>query len=291
MNDIRIFQIHFHKDHLASLDPSFLPLDNAGRSDPHFEFDVFRRIHGSRLTEGASLWGAFSWKFGKKTQMKGTELLRIINENPGRDVYYCNHRPDLEAFFQNLWLHGETRHPGLISLAKDIFTKAGLDPDICFQVEPTSTFSAANFFVASPAFWQKYIAFVDRVLKPAMADPMLKNRILSKEADPRGIHAGATYLPFIIERLFGVFLSTAEGQVFSAFKYPVPDNESALSPHHQRLRQMKQAAWQTRSSWMMQCWYGYRNLVLEILNGPEWAKTHLETITPARIVFAAQRPD
>ena len=288
-SDVRVFQIHYRPEQVALLDPAFLPLDNGGKHDPFFEFGVFKRLTESPQTQGARLWGAFSWKFGQKTGMTGAQLLQTIEDHPGRDVYYCNHLPEIEALFQNLWMHGQTRHPGLIELAQAIFSNAGIDPKVCRLIEPTATFATANFFVATPRFWFAYIAFVERILQPALADPILGPRILSDRADPKNIHVGATYLPFIIERLFGVFLDSREGRTFHTMQYPVPTQESRLNPHLRRLRQMKQAAWKTRSSWMLQCWYGYRNLYLEHLNGADWVATQLPAISPEGIDFSEPR--
>lgn len=289
--EVRVFQIHYRPAHAAVLDPAFLPYDNAGTTDPYFEFSVFKRLHASPSTQNARLWGAFSWKFGQKTGITGEQLLQTIAQHPGRDVYFCNHLPEIEALFQNLWMHGQTRHPGLIELAQAIFEKAGLDPDVCLQVEPNTTFATANFFVATPAFWAAYLAFVEDIMLPALADPELRPRILSDRADPKAIHMGATYLPFIIERLFGMFIDSPSGRCFSIYQYPVAAQEDRLNPHLQRLRQMKQAAWQTRSHWMMQCWYGYRNLYLEHQNGKNWAMSHLHSISPERILFSDPRLD
>ena len=285
--DVRIFQIHYRPEQIAKLDPAFIPFDNTGVKDPFLEFGVFKRLHASSATEGADLWGALSWKFGQKTLMPGADLLKQIDDHPGCDVYYCNHNPEIEALFQNLWMQGQTRHPGLLDLAQAIFRKARLDVELCLRVEPVTSFATANFFVATPRFWESYLAFIDRVLKPALSDPVLGPEILSNRADPRSLHMGASYLPFIVERLFDVFLSSPDGQSFKSMKYTIPSKEAQLSTHHHLLRQMKQAAWQTRSVWLLQCWYGYRNLYLELQNGTEWATAHIAAITPDKILFSS----
>ena len=289
--EAKVFQIHYLPEQAAKLDPAFQALDNAGQNDPFFEFGVFKRLSESPATQGANLWGAFSWKFGQKTGLTGAQLHEFIAANPGRDVYYCNHLPELEALFQNLWMHGETRHPGLLEVAQAVFIKAGLDPRLCHHVEPATLFATANFFVATPRFWEAYLTYVESVVLPALADPDLGPRVLSTQADPKGLHAGASYLPFIIERLFGAFLESDEGRSFSSIQYPVASEKYRLNPHLRRLHQMKQAAWQTRSSWMMQCWMGYRNLYLELMNGAEWAASHLPNISSEPISFSAPRPN
>jgi len=289
--DIRVFQIHYKPEQLASLDPAFVPFDNAGVNDPFLEFGVFKRLHASPSVDGAALWGAFSWKFGQKTGMTGAELFDQIESEPGFDLYYSNYSPEIEALFQNLWMHGQTTHPGFIKLVQAVFRKAGLNPALCFQIDGVSAFATANFFVATPSFWQGYIAFVDSVMQPALADPVLREQLLSGMADPKAIHVGACYVPFVVERLFGVYLQTEEGRRFKSKKYSVPAMEARLTPHHHLLRQMKEVAWSTRSPWLMNCWYGYRNLYLESKRGEAWAREHLHDITPAQLIFTDKIPE
>lgn len=287
MSDIsvKIFQIFYRENQKDSLDPAFTPFDNTGIEDPRLEYGVFERLHNSEETKDADYWGAFSWKFGQKTHMKGSELIQTIADHPGYDVYYSNYSPEIECLFQNMWIHGQTTHPGFIRLAQAVFRKSGIDPSICHQVECADNFAASNFFVATPAFWTSYISFVESVMHPAMEDPELRLLLLSHQADPQSLHVGACYIPFIIERLFGVFLNTAEGRSFTRKKYSLPSLKP-LSPHHTLLFQMKEAAWKARSAWLMGCWYGYRNLFLESIRGEPWARTHLIDISPKNIWFA-----
>lgn len=282
---ITVFQIHYRPEQSASLDPVFIPVDNAGVDDPTLELGVIKRLHQQNAAGDATYWGAVSWKFTQKTGLTGQELLEHIQSHPGYDVYHTNPSPELEALFHNMWMHGQTCHPEFLTLVDAVFTKAGLNTSVCRLLQPAETFSSANFAIATPAFWGAYVHFVDNVMQPALSDPTLREQLLSTQADPHRVHAGACYIPFIIERLFGLFLSTQAGRQFKIHKYPAPVPSARLTAHHHRLREMKDVACTTRSEWLANCWMGYRNMLLLNQRGADWARQHLPSITPASIEF------
>jgi hypothetical protein len=104
----------------------------------------------------------------------------------------------------------------------------------------------------------------------------------SKTADPRDKEA--TYVPFLIERLFPIFLMTA-GKNLETFKIALPKPEAALNVHLKLLREMKDVAIKTKSAWLAACWVNYRNLYLTQVNGKEWCLKYLRQITPTDIKF------
>lgn len=282
---IKVFQIYYRQEQLHRLDPAFVPHDNGGVNDPFLEYGVIKHLHLAKAAGDAELWGTVSWKFHQKTGMAGQELMDYVDAHPGYDVYYSNPSPEIESLFQNMWMHGQTTHPGFVELVQDVFSNAGLDPADCQRILPSVAFSTANYTVATPDFWADYVSFVDSVMQPAMADPQLRERLLSTGADPNAVHVGACYVPFIVERLFGAFLYTETGRRYRITKYPVPQSEAKLSVHLRRLREMKDIAWNTQSQWLASCWVSYRNLLLHSGRGTHWASEHLRDITPNTIEF------
>jgi hypothetical protein len=91
-------------------------------------------------------------------------------------------------------------------------------------------------------------------------------------------------VPFIVERLLGLFLRT-EGRDLKAFKYSLPGLERELNVHTKLLREMKDVAHKTKSPWLAACWVNYRNLYLSQTNGAEWCKRYLRNITPTEVKF------
>jgi hypothetical protein len=283
---IRVFQIYYEPWHRDLLDPAFVPLDNAGATSELLEFSVFERLQAHEATQGAQLWGALSWRFGEKTGMKGAELLDAIAANPGHDVYFCNPHIHNEALYHNMWMQGETAHPHFVALTRAVFRAAGLDEAEIGALHPSSSYSSANYFVGSPKFWALYVPFIRRVLKAADENltPPLRNALHSTAADPRGLHGGATYVPFIVERLFGYFMRT-EGKALTAHKLPLLAREAELNVHQKLLRDMKDVAHSTKSAWLAACWVNYRNLYLNQMNSEAWCAQYLRQITPTDVRF------
>ncbi len=283
---VRIFQIYFEAWQKELLDPAFAPLNNAGTAGETLEFDVFERLARSEYVRGATLWGALSWRFAEKTGMGGNELIKAIAAAPGMDVYYCNPHPQNEALFHNLWTQGETSHPRFLALARALFQAAGLPEEELSSIEASGRYSCANYFVASPAFWSKYLPFVRKILATAdkKLSPEARKLLHSSLADQRGLHRGASYVPFMVERLFPLFLKT-EGRNLKAHKLALPEREREMNVHLKLLRDMKDVAHRTKSPWMAACWVNYRNLYLSQVNGRAWCQKYLRAVTPTEIKF------
>lgn len=287
LNDkVRIFQIYYRPEQRQYLDLAFEPYDNEGDNSPLLEFNVFRKLACSPRVRGAELWGALSWKFREKTGLTGEQLRQAIAANPGYDVYYCNPFPELEGLYHNLWLQGETAHPNFLILCREFFQAAGLDEGAFTQLEPSSGFAASNYFVASPDFWDDYLRFISEAVEKAEKNmsATAKALVYSSSADRMVMHAGASYMPFIIERLFTVYLKHTQGR-FKVHKFPCAQPEAALNVHLKLLRQMKDVAIGGRSLWLTTCWINYRNLYLQQSHGGKWCNRYLREITPVNVRF------
>jgi hypothetical protein len=285
---LRLFQIYYEPWQRELLDPNFTALDNSKSDSELLEFAVFDKLAKSDYTKGAQLWGALSWRFTEKTGMAGSEWVKNIVANPGFDVYYCDPFPHNEALFHNLWLQGETTHPQFLALCQAVFQATGLSMDDLTCVTPSNEFSAANYFVGSPKFWDAYIPWVINILSLAnkKLPPKVRDLMHSKQADDRGLHNGSTYVPFIVERLFPIFMRTA-GKGLKGFKIALPERERELNVHLKLLREMKDVACKTKSAWLVACWVNYRNLYLTQANSKEWCNKYLRNITPADIKFSS----
>lgn len=280
-NPVCIFQIHFREDQRQSLDPAFEPFDNTGAVDERLEFGVFDRLSVDPKTKGLKAWGAVSWRFGEKTGLTGQALLETVAANPGVDVFYMNALPINEALFDSGWMQGEISHPGLTRLAAEVLRAAGYSKAVVYELEASAMASSANYFVGTPAFWRAYVPFVKSVLEAADQQlPIDMKRLLHSNADPKGMHHGATYVPFIVERLFPLFLKTA-GRHLLTHKVNVPTRERALNVHLKILRSLKEQAIQGRSPWMLKVWRNYRNLYLQQTATPTWCNKHLPMMNSA----------
>jgi hypothetical protein len=284
--DIKIFQIYYQPEQQSVLDPDFIAYDNSSNSSRLFEFSVFTKLAQSSEIKNAKLWGAMSWKFGKKAGISGRALKEEIIAHPGYDAYYCNPYPENEALYHNMWLQGELAHPNFLPLCSEIFEIAGLPTELLTSVQPSSEFAAANYFVANQNFWKAYIGFISRLLISAdkKLSPTARRIFYSSTADKFGAHAEASYIPFLVERLFTVFL-LVEGEKFKTLKLNLSGREKKDNVHIKLLTEMKDIACRTKSLWLAACWINYRNLYLSKLYGDGWTKQHLKQITPASITF------
>jgi hypothetical protein len=282
---LKIFQIYFEPWQRDLLDPAFVPLDNSGTATELLEFDLFERLAASDHVKDVPLWGALSWRFAEKAGLTGAELCAQIEADPGQDVYFCNPYPMHEALYHNLWLQGESAHPRFLELVRAVFEVVGL-PDQSQMILPSGLFSTANYFIGSQAFWSAYLPWIRSVLKIADAKlpPEIKEVLHSSAADERNIHAGQTYMPFIVERLFALFLRTG-GKALKAKKLALAVPEEEMNVHLKLLREMKDAAWTSKNTWLAACWVNYRNLYLQQNHGREWTQKYLRAVTPSDIRF------
>lgn len=281
-----IYQIYFDPAQTAKLDPSFTPYSNAGKTDALREFAVFEQLAQHADLKKARLWGAVSWRFEAKTGLTGAAFRQAIEEKPGFDLYYCNPFPEHEALFANGWQQGITAHPAFSELCSAVLTAAGLGTQELKSIHASQAFSACNYFVGSPAFWALYLPWVRQLIDQArqkLPKPVL-SVLDSRLSDPRNIHEGSTYWPFIVERLLPLFLRTA-GASFKTHKLALPQAEARLNSHLLRLREMKDVAYRTRSTWLFACWLNYRNLYLLQTAGRDWCKNYLPLISPADLEF------
>lgn len=277
---VQVFQIYYRDDQLQHLDPAFLPFDNRGVQDEWLEFGVFLRLSRLSVLQSLRHWGAVSWRFGEKTSLTGRALLDAVAAEPTVDVFYLNPYPEHEGLFQSSWVQGAVSHPGLLGLAQQVLSAGGLDPLEILRVAPASDFSAANYFVGNETFWSLYLPFVQTLIKRAdqrMA-PQWQRMLHSREADVRGLHQGATFLPFVVERLLPVFLRTA-GQALTVRKIKVPAKEALLNLDLQYLRSLKDTALEHQNPQLLGAWQRYRDLYLERITKPQWRALHAKALS------------
>ena len=283
---VSIFQIYFEAAQLEQLDPGFIPWDNAGHDSLLREFDVFERLAAEPGVQIAPLWGALSWRFFEKTGLTAENLHQALQANPGCDLYYCNPSTESEAVYANLWQQGVTAHPAFREVCESVFEAAGLDLQQLDKITPSQGFSSCNYFVGSQLFWSLYLPFVRAIVDRARATlPKSVLRLLDSDtSDPRGLHAGASYWPFIIERLLPIFLR-GPGAGLKTRKIVLPVPEARLNSHLKRLREMRDVAHKTRSQWLYSCWQHYRNLYLLQTAGRDWCTRYLPQLSPTSVAF------
>jgi hypothetical protein len=285
-SSVRVFQAYLEPWQRELIDPAFRPLDVSQQRHEAAEFAVLARLRRHAATAGAALWGVLPWRFTELTGMLGSDWVRAIDANPGADLYCCNPWPAREAVHHNLWCQGEAVHPRFLELCRAFLEAAGLPVADLSVIHPASRFAGAHCLVASPAFWDAYLSFVDRALAQAQRrmPPELRELLHRQLAQEGGLHDGSTYLSLILERLLPLFLQT-EGSAFRTHRIALPEREGELNVHQRLLREMRDMASQTKSAWLAACWVNYRNLYLSQTESKDWIRQHLRAITPAEVRF------
>jgi hypothetical protein len=199
-----IHQIYFAQEQEAALDPAFIPLPNLENPFPERrEFYLFEQFHRGGAHYKADLSGLFSHKFGQKTGVSGETFIAWVKSNPGYDTYFINPFPDTVYWSFNVWEQGEKSHTGLIKLAQQAFDALGYTIDLKkFPRTDLQTTCFSNFWIATPAFWDAFMAFALPVYHHMLEEPhtteYFKNTYHDSEAE---------MFPFIMERLFSTFIA------------------------------------------------------------------------------------
>ena len=282
---LRIFQIYYESWQRDLLDPSFAAIDNSGLKSELEEFLVLERLAKSDYVKGAKLWGSLSWRFTERTGMKSADWVAAIQADRGKDVYFCDPAPVNEALFHNLWLQGEIAHPRFLEVCVAFFKATKLPLETLSAIVPGDQYATANYFVGTPRFWELYLPWVAELFKLANKNMPPKERDLMHAKATDGAHKGMSLMPFILERLFPIFMKTA-GKDLSYKKIALPALDAQLNVHLKLLREAKNLAHSSKSAWLAALWVNYRNLYFIQTNGKDWCAKNLRRITPLDIKFS-----
>jgi len=287
VNDsLQVWQIFFQNEQIQRLDSAFAPLDNRHSASETHEFAVFQQLLNSGAVAQCGAWGALSWKFHEKTGMRGQILLDIVRLSPDVDVFYMNPFPHIEGLFASPWWHGAVAHPEFLDIAEAFFAAAGLDATDLQRLTPSREFSMCNYFVGRPKFWERYVHFVEETLALAEANmPVnLREKMHSEAADWNKIHHASSYVPFIVERLFTVFLRT-QGHNLRVKKIPSPLGEAHMTAALSELRELKDVAALTRSHRILQIWQTKRAAYFQKTHSVQWCERYLERLLTSPVTL------
>jgi hypothetical protein len=284
--ELKIFQIYYREEQALSLDPAFVPYNNCDKLTDYYELSVFQDLSKSYVVKNVSRWGALSWKFNHKTGIHGSDFIAYISSKPDVDVFYMNPFPYIEALFPTPWSHGEVAHSNFLNIVSCCFDAANIERSEIFKLSYSLDYSSCNYFVGNSLFWDNYLSFIEKFLFSINAN--LSKDVLSvvssNMADPLNSHNGAPYFPFIIERLFGLFMKTA-GKNLLYEKITNNIGEIKMSEHLLELRKAKDIAIMTKSNAVLDCWQKGRSEYFQKNFSKSWCDTHLEKIMNVPIIF------
>ena len=234
------------------------------------EYELYKRLHASQRELHHQPWGLISWSFERKTCLSVVDFAsfaaRAFQER--FDCAFVNPMLANEALFSGVWECGAFHHRGMQEVAAFLERRFGAQP---FRTMPRDVFALCNYFVATPAFWSAYFAFVDAALEALEAEVVSQT--------PAGMAYGskAAYLrdpnltlrPFVIERLFSSFLIFS-GARAAAF----PHSKALYQKKYGELRgdflyglsKLRNDALRTNDAQRMRAYSVYRNLAFETQN-------------------------
>lgn len=237
---IHLHQIYFRSSQREHLEPAFIPFDNSRNPKPEWhEYQTFLSEHEKGAWDDDAYYGYVSWKFGMKSGVSGRAFLDFIASDPGAEVYFINPFHEYGLAFRNVWTQGDYFHPGMSELAADVFDEIGFDVDVTEMVNGEQDTAFCNYWVARPSFWRRYLPYITATLD--LASRADRAPLAARLNAPVPRHASATYLTFILER---IFTSLIHRDRVDARAYPFSDTwfrarYGILYDHLVPLREMK----------------------------------------------------
>ena len=151
-------------------------LDNSSNERPDwFEYWPMRKyLLGETLDESA-FYGFLSPKFRHKTNLTAGQVQQFIGRSAAStDIFLFSPSIHNSAFFLNVFEHGESEHPGLMEVARQLLER--IDPTVRLAdlISDSRNTVHSNYFVAKPRFWRAWLEINERMFEIAESadDPL-----------------------------------------------------------------------------------------------------------------------
>lgn len=161
---VEIRQIFYSEETRQQLDPGFIPLDNCGQRPDWREYWPMRAFLQNHTLDENTLYGFFSPKFRQKTTLDSNAVHAFLATiSPDVDVVGFSPFFDQGAVHLNVFEQAATNHGDSWPVFEQVvaFVAPGINPHTAVMDSRHSVF--CNYFVATPAFWRRWLA-VNEVL-------------------------------------------------------------------------------------------------------------------------------
>lgn len=199
--NIKLFGIFYDEKSRSAITSDFIPLDNSkGPKYLYESYPILRQLE--RTPPENDTWlGFFSPKFSEKTGITANDIYGEV-ECADKDVsvvLFSSHWKQV-ALWPNIWLQGETFHPGLGDITRKLIELAGYNIDITKTYSTLSDGVFSNYLVAKNEFWVEW-----RRLVSIYYQLITQNDRLLKHAT--AYHGNATPIhTFVIERVASLII-------------------------------------------------------------------------------------
>ena len=203
---MKIYQIYYNDETFKLLDKDFIPLNNSNNSNKEwFEFDVIFNFLKNNKLEHDVWYGFLSPEFFKKTNLKGLNLKKHLELNPNSNVCLATSCFDQIAIYQNCFIQGEIKHPGLINTTEYFLKKNNIKLSLRNLVGHSSNTVYSNYLIAKKEYWDSWYKLALFFLKLQNEDKQFSNMINTKGKYKKiKVNLGV----FIQERFPSIILST-----------------------------------------------------------------------------------
>lgn len=220
----KIFQIYYSEETKNIIDPSFIPLDNMKNERPDWrEYWPIRNYLINNEIEDGVMYGFFSPKFFKKTEIEGDKVIDFINSMDEKDADVVNFSPYYAqaVFFQNVLEQAYSVHKSGFSniLSSVEFLFPGLQVSSLINTSVDTIY--CNYFVANKKFWSEWLELCEKIYLAAESNSSSMHNVLNEN-----IHYEVDGLPFkifLIERIASLIL--LQNKKFNVVKFNRADND------------------------------------------------------------------
>lgn len=224
---MKLHQIWYLDEQEPELDPNLLSWDNRENLRPEWcEYWIIRQAAQEFEKNFGELTGFFSWRYRQKLNIEFSQIKGFIEAYPGGDCYIFSPAVFQVAYYLNVWQQGEHWHPGITHKAQAMLQALGYDIDLKNSIDHHLTTAYCNYWIASRPFWVKYLKFMDGVfhyIESARVND--QNSLWGVVHGSNGSDSHVQFLPiipFLVERLFSVFVKLHPEFKIIAWQFP-PD--------------------------------------------------------------------
>jgi hypothetical protein len=204
---VEIRQIFYSEETRRLLDPGFIALDNCGQRPDWREYWPIRGYLQNHTLDENTLYGFFSPKFGIKTSLDAAAVHAFIETVP-RDVDVIGFSPyfDQGAAHLNTFEQAANNHANSWPVFERVvsFVAPGIDPHHVVMDSRHSIF--CNYFVATAAFWRRWLAVNEVLFSVAEAGTSALAQLLNGPIAYAGGFVPAKV--FVQERVVSLLLLT-----------------------------------------------------------------------------------
>jgi hypothetical protein len=202
MSPLRVFQIRAPHVPLQDMDPGFEILDNTAHERPDwYEYWPIRRFLLAEALDDETFYGFLSPRFRQKTNLSAGSLSEFVRgSDAATDVVLFSPSIHNNAYYLNVFEHGDAEHAGLAAVATRFFERIGRPLDLSEFISDSRNTVLSNYFVAKPRFWREWLAVTERLFAIAETPGDALGRELCAPTSYRG-RRDAQMKVFILERI------------------------------------------------------------------------------------------